>query len=167
MTRTLIRMKTKSLGDTLGASPYFDEYRKKTGEDVYVSCNFNDFFHSIYPHLNFIPFGFKNNSLFEKVFDVDFLFDRPLQKGFSDQLGLNYEEIRPRISFTSSPRPISEKYVCVAIQSTCQGKYWNFPEGWEKIFGTRDASPLKRSTIGFHRQRAMNPLLAICCCHLR
>jgi hypothetical protein len=29
MARTLIRMKTKAIGDTLGASPYFEEYRKK------------------------------------------------------------------------------------------------------------------------------------------
>ena len=77
MGRTLIRMKTKALGDTIGASPYFDEYRKKTGEEIYVSCGFNDFFQPIYSNIKFIPFGFKNNSLFDKVIDLDFLFERP------------------------------------------------------------------------------------------
>ena len=135
MARTLIRMKTKSLGDTLGASPYFEEYRKKTGEDVYVSCNLVDFFQPIYPYIKFIPFGFKNSSLFDKVFDVNFLFNTPLQKGFSDQLGLEYQEIRPSISFKSSPRPFEGKYVCIAMQSTCQSRYWNNPGAWEKLFG--------------------------------
>ena len=65
MARTLIRMKTKALGDTIGASPYFEEYRKKTGDEVYVSCNLVDLFQPIYPEIKFIPFGFKNNSLFE------------------------------------------------------------------------------------------------------
>ena len=134
MGRTLIRMKTKALGDTIGASPYFDEYRKKTGEEIYVSCGFNDFFQPIYSNIKFIPFGFKNNSLFDKVIDLDFLFDLPLQKGFSNQLGLECEEIKPKISFESSPRPFDEKYVCIAIQSTCQGKYWNNSTGWEKLF---------------------------------
>lgn len=134
MSRTLIRMKTKSLGDTLGASPYFEEYRKKTGDEVYVSCNLVDFFQPIYPFIKFIPFGFKNSSLFDKVFDIDFLFDVPLQKGFSDQLGLEYQEIRPLISFKSSPRPFEGKYVCIAMQSTCQSRYWNNPGAWEKLF---------------------------------
>ena len=134
MSRTLIRMKTKALGDTLGASPYFEEYRKKTGDDLYVSCNLVDFFQPIYPNIKFIPFGFKNNSLFDKVFDIDFLFDRPLQKGFSDQLDLEYTEIRPSISFKSSPRPYKDKYVCIAMQSTCQSRYWNNPGAWEKLF---------------------------------
>jgi autotransporter strand-loop-strand O-heptosyltransferase len=134
MARTLIRMKTKSLGDTLGASPYFEEYRKKTGDEVYVSCNLVDFFQPIYPFIKFIPFGFKNSSLFDKVFDVGFLFDAPLQKGFSDQLGLEYREIRPSISFKTSPRPFEERYVCIAMQSTCQSRYWNNPGAWEKLF---------------------------------
>lgn len=132
--RTLIRMKTKSLGDTLGASPYFEEYRKKTGDEVYVSCGFIDFFQPIYPNIRFIQFGFKNDSMFDKVFNLDFSFDLPLQKGFSDQLGLDYKEIRPSVSLPSTTRQLDEKYVCVAMQSTCQGKYWNYPGGWEKLF---------------------------------
>ena len=134
--RTLIRMKTKALGDTLGASPYFEEYRKKTGDEVYVSCNFFDFFQPIYTNIKFMQFGFRNDSMFDKVFNLDFSFDSSLQRGFSDQLGLDYREIRPSISFPPSIRPFEKKYVCVAIQSTCPGKYWNYPGGWEKLFTT-------------------------------
>jgi autotransporter strand-loop-strand O-heptosyltransferase len=151
MTRTLIRMKTKALGDTIGASPYFEEYRKKTGDEVYVSCNFEKFFQPIYPEIKFIPFGFKNNSLFGKVFDVDFIFDSPLQKGFSDQLEIEYKEIRPSISFTRSIRPFENKYVCIAMQSTCQGKYWNFPGGWEKLFKLLKSKGITPICIDQHR----------------
>ena len=132
--RTLIRMKTKALGDTIGASPYFEEYRKKSGDEIYVSCNFIDLLQPIYPKVKFIQFGFKNDSMFDRVFNLDFSFDIPLQKGFSDQLGLDYIEIRPTVSLPDSSRPFDGKYVCVAMQSTCQGKYWNNPGGWEKLF---------------------------------
>jgi hypothetical protein len=134
MARVLIRMKTKALGDTIGASPYFEKYRAESGNDVYVSCHFNEFFQPIYPKINFVPFGFKNTSLFSEFFDLDFLFNVPLQKGFSDQLGLEYEEIRPRIHFQSRPRPFKEKFVGIAFQSTCQSRYWNRDGGWDTIF---------------------------------
>jgi autotransporter strand-loop-strand O-heptosyltransferase len=127
-------MKTKALGDTIGASPYFEKYRIESRNEVYVSCHFHDFFQPIYPKINFVPFGFKNTSLFSEFFDLDFLFDVPLQKGFSDQLGLEYEEIRPRIHFESRSRPIKEKFVGIAFQSTCQSRYWNRDGGWDTIF---------------------------------
>ena len=125
MTRTLIKLVTKSLGDTIGASPYFEEYRKKTGHEVYVSCSLHDMLQPIYPKIKFLPFGFKNTNLFDEFFDLDFRFDVPLQKGFSDQLNLEYEEIRPAISYPVKERPFGGKYVCIAMQSTTQSRYWN------------------------------------------
>jgi autotransporter strand-loop-strand O-heptosyltransferase len=154
MSRVLIRMQTKALGDTLGASPYFEEYRKKTDNEVYVSCNLPEFFQPIYPEIKFIPLGFKNDSLFDEVFNLEFLFDRPLQKGFSDQLGLEYKEIRPSISYPIASRPFEGKYVCIAMQSTCQSRYWNSPGGWEKLFSLlkkRGITPIcidKHSSFG-------------------
>ena len=45
--------------------------------------------------------------------------------------------IRPRCRRGSrSPndsRPIPEPYVCIAVQSTTQSKYWNNPTGWHEI----------------------------------
>ena len=133
MVRTLIKMKTKSLGDTIGASPYFEEYRKVSDEEVYVSCALPEFFQPLYPKIKFIPWGFLNTKLFDKSYNLDFLFDRPLQKGFSDQLGLDWKEIRPSISFQSKPRPIQQKYVVIACQSTTQSRYWNRKGGWDEL----------------------------------
>lgn len=151
MARVLIRMNTKALGDTIGASPYFEKYRKETGNEVYVSCNFHDFFQPIYPSIKFIPYGFQNFSLFDEVFPLHFKFDVPLQKGFSDQLGLEYEEIRPVISWKKSPRQIPEKYVGIAFQSTCQSRYWNRPGAWEELCVKLRSSGLIPISLDHHK----------------
>ena len=39
----------------------------------------------------------------------------------------------PRIALADDTRPIAEPYVCIAVQSTTQGKYWNNPDGWREI----------------------------------
>jgi len=134
MDKILIRMKTRALGDTIGASPYFEKKRIISDKEVYVSCHFHELFQPLYPKLKFLPFGFKNTSLFQETYDLDFKFEVPLQQGFSDQLGLEYEEIRPRVFAENSTRPLPSRYVGVAFQSTTQSRYWNRPGGWDFIF---------------------------------
>jgi autotransporter strand-loop-strand O-heptosyltransferase len=133
MTKVLIRMLTKALGDTLGAVPYFEQKRISTGDDIYVSCQFHDLLQPVYPHLHFLPFGLRNSPIFSQCFDLDFEFDKPLQQGFCNQLGLEFSEIRPKIHVESSSRPFADRYVCFGMQSTSQNKYWNNPGGWEEI----------------------------------
>ncbi len=48
-------------------------------------------------------------------------------------LGVDPTEEPPRIAPMSSGRPIAERYVCIAVQSTAQAKYWNNPFGWREI----------------------------------
>jgi autotransporter strand-loop-strand O-heptosyltransferase len=48
-------------------------------------------------------------------------------------LGVHPAEEPPRIVPSSSDRPIPERYVCIATQSTTQGKYWNNPFGWREV----------------------------------
>jgi len=134
MARTLIRLNTNSLGDTIGASPYFEKYRAKTSDEVFVSCNHHDLFASVYPKIDFLPNSQNPGGKFDNYFNLDFRFDVPLQKGFSDQLGLEYEEIRPKVAFSPSLRPFGRRYVCVAMQSTSQCKYWNHDGGWDILF---------------------------------
>lgn len=133
MAKVLIRMLTKALGDTLGAAPYFEQKRILSGNEIYVSCQFHDLLQPTYPNIHFLPFGFKRSPMFQEFYDLDFEFDKPLQKGFCDQLGLEFSESRPRIHITDSPRPISNKFVCFGIQSTSQNKYWNHDGGWDEI----------------------------------
>jgi autotransporter strand-loop-strand O-heptosyltransferase len=48
-------------------------------------------------------------------------------------LGVDPTEVRPKLCIEDNSRPIVEPYVCIAVQSTCQAKYWNNPDGWLSI----------------------------------
>jgi autotransporter strand-loop-strand O-heptosyltransferase len=48
-------------------------------------------------------------------------------------LGVDPTEVPPRISIPDQSRPIAERYVCIAVQSTLQAKYWNNPTGWREV----------------------------------
>jgi autotransporter strand-loop-strand O-heptosyltransferase len=48
-------------------------------------------------------------------------------------LGLDPAEEAPQIADSESGRPLAERYVCIAVQSTTQCKYWNFPPGWREV----------------------------------
>jgi autotransporter strand-loop-strand O-heptosyltransferase len=50
-------------------------------------------------------------------------------------LGVDPSETPPHIGIPDDSRPIPEKYVCVAVQSSTQSKYWNHPSGWREIVG--------------------------------
>ncbi len=49
-------------------------------------------------------------------------------------LGVDPKEEAPRLAIPQADiRPIAERYVCIATQSTTQAKYWNNPPGWREI----------------------------------
>jgi autotransporter strand-loop-strand O-heptosyltransferase len=48
-------------------------------------------------------------------------------------LGVDPREVPPRVVLSDNTRPIAEPYVCIAVQSTTQSKYWNNPHGWREI----------------------------------
>ena len=48
-------------------------------------------------------------------------------------LGVDPKEEPPKIVLEDDSRPIPEPYVCIAVQSTTQAKYWNNPTGWREI----------------------------------
>ena len=45
-------------------------------------------------------------------------------------LGVDPRGGRPRLELPDESRPIEEPYVCIAVQSSTQCKYWNNPRGW-------------------------------------
>jgi autotransporter strand-loop-strand O-heptosyltransferase len=62
----------------------------------------------------------------------------PLQKEMANFLNIKIEqEIKPKIAFV--PQPIfmdkmgPNGYVCIATQTTLQGKYWNNINGWKNV----------------------------------
>lgn len=58
-----------------------------------------------------------------------------MQKIATDQLGLDYVEIRPRIACDDCSTWVepSTPYVVIGPESTLQAKHWNNPEGWAKV----------------------------------
>jgi len=50
-------------------------------------------------------------------------------------LGVDPVETPPRIALGEFGRPVAEPYVCIAVQSTLQAKYWNNPTGWAEVVG--------------------------------
>jgi autotransporter strand-loop-strand O-heptosyltransferase len=128
----LIVVNTSALGDKIVAISYAQRWAQKHNMFVYLHVNGSDIFDpKDYPNLiikNGLDF---EASEFSDIIYLDYKFDRPLQRGFSDQLGLEYEEIRPVVKKSTKPKIIRNKYVCFGVHSSSQCKYWNYPDGWE------------------------------------
>lgn len=144
--RVFIVFESSSLGDTLAWIPYVEEFRKKHKCEVIVSTFHNQLFQDEYPYIQFVSPGSVVDNIYALyrlgVFydesGVDFnrhktdFRDLSLQEIACDILGLEYEEIRPRIK---SIQPISSEkpYICIANHSTAQSKYWNNATGWQEL----------------------------------
>ncbi len=142
--KILVSFDSKSLGDTIAWMSYVEEFRKKYDCKVVLSTFWNHLFEGEYPEIEFVnpgtvvhdihghhkigwfePWNAKNNpNNFRTI---------PLQQTCSDILGLDYKEIKPRITIPDKPRNIEGKYVCVGIHSTTQAKYWNSFDGWKQV----------------------------------
>jgi autotransporter strand-loop-strand O-heptosyltransferase len=48
-------------------------------------------------------------------------------------LGVDPTEEAPRLALPDESRPIAERYVCVAAQSSTQSKNWTNPNGWREV----------------------------------
>jgi autotransporter strand-loop-strand O-heptosyltransferase len=73
---------------------------------------------AIYDHKDFVPCDFRLVGLNAAAAYI---------------LGVDPAEARPRIALEDVRRPIEEPYVCIAVQSTLQSKYWNNPTGWREV----------------------------------
>jgi len=139
--RVYISFESSSLGDSIAWIPYVDEFRKKHGCQVTVSTFKNSLFKDSYPDLQFVEPGTVVNNI-KGMYSIGWFYDRdkepvlpntiPLQKAATNILGLEYKEIPPLISFTPKERPIKEKYVTIATNSTAGCKFWT-KEEWQKV----------------------------------
>jgi autotransporter strand-loop-strand O-heptosyltransferase len=143
--RVFIPLSSKSLGDTLAWFPYVDEFRKKHNCHVITSTFMNYLFVDQYPELEFVEPGEVVNNIHAQ-YNFGWFYDEngnvdynknpndfrvlPLQKTASDILGLDYEEIRPKLNL---PNVEKKKKVGIGLHSTAQAKYWNNPNGWQEV----------------------------------
>jgi len=143
-----VSLESSSLGDTLAWMPHVNEFAEKNNCTVILST-FKNFLFDIekYPRLNFVNPGttyqntycnysigwfYDNNkvNLFTNPRDFKNI---PLQSTTSDILGLKESSIKPFIKVKNTESPLDTKYICIAIHSTAQAKYWNNPTGWQEI----------------------------------
>lgn len=128
MNNILINIISKSIGDNLASIPYINKYKEDNlNYNIYVSCNelLKPYIIDSYPNLNFSEL---NN--YDKIINLDYNFNLPIQKGYAIQLGYTGDEyIRPILNFNPKEKPLDKKYVCFGVHSTMQMKYWNHPKG--------------------------------------
>jgi len=147
--KVLIKFQSSSLGDSLAWIPYVEEFRKKHNCKLYCSTFMNSLFEKEYDKIKFInpntiphdtfaiyhlgwflPFDNKNPQDYKKI---------PLQQTASDILGLEFKEIKPKITNPYSDKKKSgKKYVCLAEFSTANAKHWHYPtinnnKGWQEL----------------------------------
>lgn len=144
----LIEYDSASLGDQLAWMPIANQFKKKHNCNLFVNFPLNKIFEPKYPHIKFChpsQFDLTPYATFKLGWYVDEKTGVnpnrhktdprkiPLQKIASDYLGLEYLPERPLLDFQIKERPIQNKYVTIATQSTAQAKYWNFENGWQIV----------------------------------
>ena len=119
----LINLKSNSLGDTIGVMPCIEKFISNTNDTVLFKSNpkFKSLFTKSYPNIKF----FEEDMTYDKVIDLAYNFNLPLQTGFAQQLGfMDWSYIRPKVDIMESIRPIKNKFVTISVHSTSQLKYF-------------------------------------------
>ena len=158
----LIVFITAAIGDSLAWIPYVEEFRKKHECNVFCVTYQNKLFEKEYPLINFIEPEAGKNILKEEIYaryfisqnqDWEYLTlkdsnDKEIRQGLktpvdfrrtslqlvaTNVLGLEPEEIKPKITVINKKRPIEQKYVCISEHSRHKAKYWNNPLGWQEL----------------------------------
>lgn len=137
--RVFISFDSSSLGDNIAWMPYCLEFKKKYKCDVIVSTFKNFLFEKVYPELEFVDRGVVVENIVA-MYEFGWFWDEtrepvnpatiPLQQTASNILGLPYKEIKPRIDFTPTERPMVNEYVCISTRSTAQCKHWYY---WQEL----------------------------------
>jgi autotransporter strand-loop-strand O-heptosyltransferase len=144
----LIQFPVGTLGDPMGWFPYAVKFKEKHG--CRLTCAMGApliaLFKDAYPEIEFLTHEEVKPERYYATYSIGLFFD---DKDFIYQatdfrhvglhrtagyiLGVDPTEQAPRIVIADDKRPIAEPYVCIAVQSTTQSKYWNNPTGWREI----------------------------------
>jgi autotransporter strand-loop-strand O-heptosyltransferase len=148
----LVRFPVDTLGDPLGWFPYAIKFSEQHG--CRLTCTMSKkmiaLLRDSYPQINFlteteidpqkfyasytIAVFYQANLMYEHTDCVPCDFRRVgLHRAAGYILGVDPAEVPPNIVLSENGRPIPEPYVCIAVQSTLQSKYWNNPTGWAEI----------------------------------
>jgi autotransporter strand-loop-strand O-heptosyltransferase len=141
-----------TLGDILAWFPYAARFGQMHG--CRLTCTISPLIAPLlrdaYPDIRFISQEeFTQQKLAETAYasyclglffdDVDCLFQPTdfrhvgLHRTAGYILGVDPAEEAPRLALPDETRPIEDPYVCIAVQSSSQAKYWNNPDGWRAV----------------------------------
>ncbi len=139
--RVYIALDSSALGDTIAWMPYVEEFRKKWDCELIVSTFWNHLFENTYPNITFIKPGDSAHNLYA-MYKLGWFYNDdmepelpntiPLQKTATNILGLELNEIKPKIYFKEQENPVGDKYVVVSPYSTSGLKHWDF-DRWDKL----------------------------------
>lgn len=128
----LVILSSSALGDNIGFLPYAEKWAESNRIYPDVALRHHKLFDcDNYKNINLISDQNIDISKYTDISRFEYDFHKPLQEGYSDQFGLEYEEIRPFIKVENTTTPIKNKYVVLGVHTTAQCKYWNYPDGWE------------------------------------
>ncbi len=144
----LIQFPVGTLGDPMGWFPYAVKFKEKHG--CKLTCAMGapliTLFKDAYRDIEFITHEEVKAERYYATYSIGLFFDdkdcvyQPtdfrhvgLHRTAGYILGVDPTEEAPRIVIKNDTRPIAEPYVCIAVQSTTQSKYWNNPHGWREI----------------------------------
>ena len=146
--RVYIHLDSSSIGDTLAWFPFVEEFRKKHNCQVVCSTFHNKWFESEYPEIEFTQPGTQADNLYA-MYNIGWYYNEDstinthynpndfrkysLQECSADILGIDYKEIKPKLSFKNTGPTIEGKYVCIAPHGSAHAKYWNYPGGWQDV----------------------------------
>lgn len=145
-----VQIPVGTLGDVIAWFPYVDLFQKK--HQCKLFCVLSDLvrplFEGVYPNIQFVSqkeaaplqgdlyAGYRLGLYFDDVNcirqPVDFRYVG-LHKTAAHILDVEPIEAPPKIDIGVVKRTIKEPYVCIAVQSSTQSKYWNNPYGWHEI----------------------------------
>jgi autotransporter strand-loop-strand O-heptosyltransferase len=148
----LIQFPVETLGDPIGWFPYAVKFKQHHG--CRLTCAMSDkiipLFRDAYPDIDFITYAEAYRERFYATYVIAVYFVKGaiydhkdcvpldfrlvgLHRAAGYILGVDPTEAAPRISIADDTRPIAEPYVCIAVQSTLQAKFWNNPTGWREV----------------------------------
>ena len=141
--RVLISLESKSLGDTIGWTPYAVEFAKKHNCKVVLSTFHNDWFKEleVYKDIEFIEPGTATECLVH--YHIGWFrddkgewknFNRhprqcntiPMQATATDILGLEYKELNYGLNFPKKEKLYQQKYIVIGPNATAGCKEWKY-----------------------------------------
>jgi len=148
----LIQLPVGTVGDTVGWFPYVARFARLHNARVIcaMSALLIPLFRDAYPDLRLVTHEeLDSEKIPERVYATYsvglFFTDKDnihqptdfrhvgLHRTAGYILGVDPKEEPPLLAIPDDSRPIAEPYVCIAVQSSTQCKYWNNPRGWHEV----------------------------------